>query len=51
MEDLNPLMPFHSPALPFIPSMYLVNIYFFSVLLIYHYIFHRMDKQYFLNMQ
>lgn len=39
--------PFYSLALSFIYSMHLVNIYFFSVLLIYHDIIHRMDKQYF----
>lgn len=51
MEDLNPLVQLYSLALCLIYSMRLVNIYFFSVQLIYHDIFPRMDKQYFLNMQ
>lgn len=51
MEDLKPLVPFYSLALSLIYTVHLVNADFFSVLPIYHDIFQRMDKQYFLNMQ
>lgn len=47
MEDLNPLVPFYSLALSCTYSKHLVNMHFFSVLAIYHSIFHRMDKKHF----